>query len=132
MTMTTMTKSAKQAWSWDTCVEPTETGSALICSETWGDRTDPTCPACGGNIYDPFTECLTCEETAKAIQAVRNRAVRERRHQPECNITLLAAMGVTDGDPLAGHRFCTCVPEGVRISPLAERLAESMKDDMYL
>jgi hypothetical protein len=31
-----------------------------------------TCPTCGGDPDDPFTECLTCEETMK-IQNSRSR-----------------------------------------------------------
>jgi hypothetical protein len=73
---TTLTIRAKQAWSWD-------------------DRVEPTCPACGGDPSDPFTECLTCEETISRLNEGKRR-------------------------------------EFGLVSPLAERLAESMKDDMYL
>jgi hypothetical protein len=73
---TTLTIRAKQAWSWD-------------------DRVEPICPVCGGDPSDPFSECLTCEETISRLNA---------------------------------HRKPAYGP----VSPLAARLAESMKDDMYL
>ena len=74
--MTTKTSAVKTEWSWD-------------------DRIAPTCPTCGGDPSDPFTDCLTCQEVMQCLN--------ER--------------GWKSFGP---------------ISPLAERLAESMKDDMYL
>jgi hypothetical protein len=54
-----------------------------------------TCPVCGQDPTDPFSECLDCEAIMQARNAKRK-------------------------------------PEYGPASPLAQRLAESMKDDMYL
>jgi hypothetical protein len=62
---------------------------------SWDDRILPTCPACGGDPNDPFTECLECEGLMQRLNAQKKI-------------------------DLSGE-----------FSPLAQRLAESMKDDRH-
>jgi hypothetical protein len=39
----------------------------------WDDRVAPTCPACGGDPTDPFSECLTCEETMQRLNSRKRK-----------------------------------------------------------